>query len=65
MSRALDIQILKDMVKKCPEGKEADLVITLLLLGFNLNCRTYKKVLLEEFKKRQTRLPDWLERKLR
>ena len=64
MPKEIDLQILEELAKKTPEGKEGDLIIGLLLYGFNLNLPIYKKTLLEALQKRKTKLPEWLEKRL-
>jgi hypothetical protein len=64
MAEALDLQILEEIARRTPEGKEGDLIVGLLLYGFDLDIPVYKKTLLEGLQKRGTKIPEWLEKKL-
>jgi len=64
MSKTMDLQILEELARRTPEGKEGDLIVGLLLYGFDLNIPVYKKTILEGLRKRETKIPEWLEKKL-
>jgi hypothetical protein len=64
MAEALDLQILEEIAKRTPEGKEGDLIVGLLMYGFDLELPVYKKTVLEGLRKRGAKIPEWLEKKL-
>ena len=64
MSKTMDLQILEEIAKRTPEGKEGDLIVGLLMYGFDLELPVYKKTVLEGLRKRGTKIPEWLEKKL-